>query len=76
MPIFEGSSVSKSEIKDLEQNSLSGLEQNSLSGLDFDTYIYIIYWNSYAVAMYIARLRIPFPPHELRSLEGSKDNPA
>ena len=31
---------------------------------------YIVYWNSYAVAMCNARLRIPLPPHERRRLGG------
>ena len=31
---------------------------------------YIVYWNSYAVAICNARLRIPLPPHERRRLGG------
>ena len=38
--------------------------------------IYIVYWNSYAVAMCNARLRRPPPPHDRHGLGGRKEKPA
>ena len=46
-----------------------GLEAEDVEENDVNS-IYIVYWNSYAVAMCNARLRIPLPPHERRRLGG------